>query len=490
MKKIFSILTLTAILLVSSCKKEFIEILPVATVTVDVLYKTDKDFQDAVIGTYVGLRTQYANMWQFGDIRSDDSWIQVSNQPSTMAVDLFSINSSDALLRTTWANYYIVIDRANNILSKIENADPAVVINKDRYIGEAKFLRALAYFDMVRIFGDLQMVVKPPQSIDEILKTPRTAAATIYSEVIISDLLDAAEKLPLTYSTAEVGRATKGAAKAILGKVYLTLKDYQKAEAVLAELTAAPFTYALIPNFADLFTYTKNEHHTEYIFDIEYEEGLSNCGSIFTNNFVPNVTAFLDYYGIKGGFNESMSPTRLFVELWQPNDKRKDISVQGNGYCCGSWKNPTTGVVTTFASTTSQSYTMKYVTPVAINGDSRANWKVIRFADVLLMYAEVLNENGKTTEALVQLNKIRVRAGMPTYSGLTQTEARENILLERRFELFFEGHRWFDLVRTGRALAACSPVGMKDYMTIFPVPLNQMQVMNNTTIFSQNPGYN
>jgi starch-binding outer membrane protein, SusD/RagB family len=488
MKKIIGILTLTSLLMVSSCKKSFIEILPVSTVTIDLLYKTDKDFQDAVIGTYVALRTEYANYWNYSDIRGDDAWIQISNQPSTMGVDLFSINSSDALLRNTWSNYYILISRANLILSQIAKADAAVVVNKDLYIGETKFLRALAYFNLVRIFGDVQLITTPI-SIDETLKTPRTAVATVYSDLIIPDLIDAASKLPVARVSAEVGRATSGAARAILGKVYLTVNDFVKAEAALQPLTAAPYTYALLTTYSDLFNYTKNEHHSEYIFDIEYEEGLGSMGSIFTNNFMPNVTALLDYYGIKGGFNESMSPTRLFVDLWQPGDKRKDVSVQGNGYCCGSWKNPTTGVVTTFVATTSQSYTMKYVTAVATGGDSRANWKVTRYADVLLMYAEALNENGKTAAALVPLNQVRTRAGLAAYSGLTQAQTRDNIALERRFELFFEGHRWFDLVRTGKALSACASVGMKDYMTIFPVPLNQIQVMNNPALFSQNPGY-
>ena len=489
MKKIISILILAFLLIMPSCKESFIKILPVSTVTIDVLYKTDKDFLDAVIGTYVGLRTQYANMWQFGDIRGDDAWIQVSNQPSTMGVDLFSINSSDALLKNTWTNYYVVINLANNILSRLEKADPAIIVNRDRYIGEAKFLRAIAYFDMVRIFGDVQMITKLI-TVDETLLTPRTAAATIYSDVIIKDLVDAATKLPLVYTGTEIGRATKGAALAMLGKVYLTVKDFQNAETVLQQLTAAPFTYALLPNYVDLFNYTKNEHHSEYIFDIEYEEGFANCGSVFTNYFMPNCTPLLSYYGIVGGFNESMAPTRQFVDQWQVGDKRKDISVQGNGYCCGSFKNPTTGVVTTFASTTSQSYTLKYATPVATNGDSRANWKVVRYADVLLMYAEALNENGKTAVALTPLNQIRVRAGLTSFAGLTQADTRIKVALERRFELCFEGHRWFDLLRTGMAISACSSVGMKDYMTIFPVPLSQIQVMNNKTLFPQNPGYN
>lgn len=485
MKNIISIMILASVLMMSSCGKSFIEKNPVSSVTTDVLYKTDKDFQDAVIGTYQALRTQYANMWQFGDLRGDDAFIQVTNQPSSTAVDNFSINSSDALLSNTWANYYIAINRANNILTKIESADAAVVKNKDRYIGEAKFLRAVAYFDLVRIFGDVQMITNVP-TIEETAATPRTPAATVYAEVIIKDLLDASVKLPVVYTGTEVGRATRGAAKAMLGKAYLTVKDFPKAEAILQELTAPPFTYALLPNYNDLFDYTKNEHHSEYIFDIEYEEGLGGQGSIFTRDFMPNVTALLNYYGIKGGFNESISPTRSFVDVWQSADKRKDVSVQ----CCGSWKNPTTGAVTTFNSTTSQSYTLKYVTPVGMQGDSRANWKVIRYADVLLMLAEALNENGKTAAALVPLNQVRARAGLAAYAGLTQAQLRDNVALERRFELSFEGHRWFDLVRTGKALAALAPVGMRDYMDVFPVPLSQVKVMNNATLFPQNKGYN
>jgi hypothetical protein len=492
MKNKIIILAVAFLAMLSSCSKSFIEKDPVSAVTLDALYKTDKDFQDAVIGTYQALRNQYNNMWQFGDLRGDDAWIQVSNQPSSMAVDVFSINSSDALLSSTWANYYIVINRANNVLTKIANADPAVIKNKDRYIGEAKFLRALAYFDLVRIFGDVQMITNVP-TVDETLKTPRTAAATVYNEVIIKDLLDAATKLPLSYTGTEVGRATRGAAKAILGKVYLTVKDFPKAEAVLRELTAPPFTYALLPNYNDLFDYSKNEHHSEYIFDIEYEEGLGGLGSPFTNGFMPNVTAMLNYYGIKGGFNESISPTMQFVNAWEAGDKRKDISVQ----CCGQWTNPTTGAVTKFNSTTSQSYTMKYVTPVNTLNDSRANWKVIRYADVLLMLAEAMNENGKTAEAQLpstdpnaKLNKVRTRAGLADVTGLAQSELRDKILNERRFELSFEGHRWFDLVRTGKALNALAPIGMKEYMTVFPVPLSQVKVMNNATVFPQNPGYN
>ncbi len=485
MKNIIHLIILALLFTTASCKKEFIQRSPVSSVTIDNLYKTDKDYQDAIIGTYAALRDAYTNMWQYGDIRGDDAFIFVSNQPSTRAVDVFSVNSSEGLLNTTWTNCYIVINRANNILTRIENADVSVVKNKDRYIAEAKFLRAMAYFDLVRIFGDVQMITNLLTT-EETLKTPRTPAATIYTDIIIKGFTDASTKLPMVNTGSEVGRATKGAALALLGKVYLTVKDFAKAEKALSEITTAPYTYALLPNFNDLFDYSKNEHHNEYIFDIEYESNLNGMGSIFTNQFLPNVVQMLTFYGINGGFGESMSPTTSFINLWDAADKRKDITVQ----CCGSWTNPTTGQVIRFNATTPQSYTKKYITPVSVLNDSKANWKVVRYADVLLMLAEAMAENSKTTEALVPLNQVRTRAGLPAYTNLSQTGVRDAVALERRFELAFEGQRWFDLVRTGKALGALSAIGMKDYMTVFPVPLREIQVMNNATIFPQNAGYN
>lgn len=484
-KNIIPLIFLAFVITTSSCKKDFIERTPVSSVTIDNLYKTDKDYLDAVTGTYAALRDSYSTMWQFGDIRGDDAFIYVSNQPSVQAVDLFSINSTDGLLNNTWANNYIVINRANNILARLESADIAVVKNKDQYIGEAKFLRALAYFNLVRIFGDVQMITNVPTA-QEALKTPRTAAATIYSDIIIKDFADAATRLPLAYTGTAVGRATKGAALSLLGKVYLTIKDFEKAETVLKEVTTAPFAYGLLSNFNELFDYSKNEHHKEYIFDIEHESNLSGMGSIYTNQFMPNVIQMLNYFGIVGGFGESLSPTTSFVNIWDAADKRKDITVQ----CCGSWTNPNTGEVIKFNPGTSQSYTRKYITPVSIQNDSKANWKVVRYADVLLMLAEALNENGKTSDALVLLNQVRTRAGLQPHTNLSQTAFRDAVALERRFELAFEGHRWFDLVRTGKALSALAPIGMKDFMTVFPVPLSQIQVMNNAAVFKQNAGYN
>lgn len=286
---------MTLLLAFPSCQNDFIELTPISTVSTDVLYKTDRDFQDAVTGIYGVYQSQYLNMWLFADIRADDSWDELV-KGTAAAMDLFTINNDDGVIRSTWRNYYNIINRANMVLFKINTADPALVVNMDRHIGEAKFLRALAYFDMVRIFGDVPMVTAPV-SIEDSYKSGRIAVSTIYNDVIIPDLLDAETRLPESYSGSNVGRVTKGAAKSLLGKAYLTIHDFPKAEAKLKEVTT--MGYELLENYNDLFDYTKDEHHSEYIFDIEYEEGIGE-GSNFTNNFLPKNPGLTAFYKVTG----------------------------------------------------------------------------------------------------------------------------------------------------------------------------------------------
>ena len=344
-------------------------------------------------------------------------------------------------------------------------------------------MRALAYFNLVRIFGDVPMITTNV-TIDEAYKVGRDKADKVYEEVIIKDLLEAETKLPLKYASADIGKATRGAAKALLGKVYLTRKDFVKAK--LAEVTT--MGYSLLKNFNDLFDYSKDEHHSEYIFDIEYEQGI-NEGSIFTTQFSLSfqgagvlATAMAEMYGLPpaGGGDQGCPAEGLFA-AFATNDLRKDITA-----ATGLTRN---GVFIPISTTGIGSFSKKYLTPIPKANDSRANWKVIRYADVLLMYAEALNENGKTGEALTNVNLVRARAGVSPYSNLAQAEVREKIYDERRFEFNLEGHRWFDLVRTGKALSVMQPLGMKPHMVVFPIPQNQMEIINNRSVFPQNPGY-
>ncbi len=478
MKKLLNVILALSFLMIS-CKKEFIELAPISTAGVDAVYKTDKDFQDAVLGIYSVLRNQYQDFWIFGDLRADDSWHALGNDAFLVSVNTFSMNSGANLMINSWRNYYSAVNRANLVLSKIAGADPAIIKNKERHIAEARFLRAFAYFDMVRIWGDIPMPTNPI-SISDGYKLVRTKTDKIYTDIIIPDLLFAESKLATKYTGSDVGRATKGAAMSILGRVYMTIKDFPKAEAKLKEVTN--MSYALLPKYTDLFDYTKEEHHSEYIFDIEYQDGGLGLGSGYSNKFLPKSAGSEGdiFYGIKGGAGEQNTPTLAFFDAFDANDKRRDVTV-AKGYYDNN------GVFKGFLQIAT--FTKKYLAATAAANDSKVNWKVIRYADVLLMLAEALNENGKTDEAIPYINMIRTRAGLPLYTTLTQADARTNIYSERRFELGMEGVRWFDLVRTGTAVQVMTPFGMKPHMTVFPIPLIEVQIINNSSVLPQNPGY-
>ena len=423
----------------------------------------------------------YQNFYVFGDIRGDDSWMQIYKNNSPSYSDLFTITSSDGVIKSTWQDYYSAIYRANTILAKIEEAEIEAVPNKERYIGEARFLRALAYFDLVRIFGAVPAVTTPV-SIEGSYRVPREPVENVYETIIIPDFIAAESALPAKCSGDEVGRATSGAAKSLLGRVYLTKGDFLNAESKLKEVTT--MGYQLLANYEDLFDYTKSEHHSEYIFDIEYQSGIGE-GSTFTTAFFPNFSEMNEFFNITGAGQEYNNPTQELISLFVPGDTRKEVTVgvPGGFYDADS-------VFHALPTSTNQTYTKKYFDSSPVRADSKANWKVIRYADVLLMYAEALNENGKPQQAIPFLNQVRTRAGLEGYPNtMSQTETRDAIVLERRLELSFEGVRWFDLVRTGKAYEVMKDKGMAPYMTVFPIPLSQVQIINDPTIFPQNPGY-
>jgi hypothetical protein len=483
MKKLISLIAFTA-MIIGSCNEDFIEILPVSTVTIDVLYKTDKDFADALVGIYTLYDGIYDGNYEYiSELCGDDMEHQWATESIAVRLDYFTYSNDEELITSFWRNHYMVINRANLLLSKIETADATVVTKKDRYIGEAKFLRALAYFNLVRTFGDVPMILKPV-TFEEAYKAPRESVDKIYTDVIYKDLLDAESVLPVKYTGSDVGRVTQGAAKSLLGKAYLTKKDFISAEAKLKEVTT--LGYSLLPNFNDLWDYTKNEHHSEYIFDIEYESG-AGYGSGLTNTHMPQDATLQAFYKIAGGGGSDLCPSDSILslknELFVAGDKRREKSAANGHYnASGVWVPlPVTGL--------RRSFTMKYTVAVPSGGDSPANFKVIRYADVLLMLAEALNENNKTTEALTYLNMVRTRAGVAQYTGLSKSTARDKIWHERRLELCFEGHRWFDLLRQGRAFQVMGKFGMKSYMTLFPIPLQEILVVNNKDILWQNPGW-
>jgi len=468
-----------SILLLIGCTSEFINLVPPSTATVASVYQTDKDFQDAMVGCYNILRSRYGSYWQY-DLASDDAVHQWATLDTRRNMDEYTYRNNEGLFSSSWNGYYSLIYRSNYILEEIDKIEVATVPKKQAYIGEAKFMRAIAHFHLVRAFGNVPLVTKVILD-DEALKMGRDPVNMVYDQ-IIADLKEAGDALPTSYTGRDVGRVTKGAAKSLLGLVYLTHKKFPEAESVLKEVTS--MGYKLLDDYNDLWDYTKNKHHSEYIFDIEYESDIQ-LGSSFTNDFLPNQAELAEIYNIPGSNGNSYTPSDELFDIFEDIDQRKDIT------CARGWINkageyyeiPQNAIG-------AKTFTKKYLTSIPRSGDGNCNWKVIRYADVLLMLAEALNENNKTSEALTYVNQVRTRAGVAPYpDGISGSDLREEIYNERRRELSFEGHRIWDLFRTGRVLQACAPLGMQPYMVLFPIPLSQIQVMNNKEIFPQNPGW-
>jgi hypothetical protein len=478
MKKYINIFVCISLFL-SSCSSNFIDLQPTSTVTQDFYYRTDKDFQDALTGIYAPIRTSYNYFYIFGDIRGDDSWVQIAKTNSQTYSDQFTTMTTDTELGNFWQRSYQAIFRANMLLSRIEGVSESDIPNKARYIAEARFLRALCYFDMVRVFGPVPAVTTV-LTVPESYRVPRSPVEDIYNNIIIPDF-KAAESLPVSYSGADIGRPTQGAAKAMLGKIYLTIGDFPNAESKLLEITT--MGYDLETDYESIFD-PANKRHKGYIFDIEYAGGVS-AGSRLTNAFMPNFPTMANFFGVRGTCDEWNNPTQALINLFEPDDIRKEISV---GIYGGFYN--ADNVFVSIPSNTNQTYTKKYITSIPAANDSPVNWKVVRYADVLLMLAEALNENGKTALAIPHLNRVRARAQVSEYPlNMNQTATRAAIEKERRLELCFEGHRWFDLVRTGKAYETMKGEGMQPYMTVFPIPLSQVQLINNPAILPQNPGY-
>jgi hypothetical protein len=485
MKKTLMILSIMGSLLFS-CKDDFLDLSPVSQTNVNNFYKTASDMNAAVNATYSALQFngQYTEWYVFSEIPSDNTTNPLSGSVTDMdEFDKFYIRSTNPFIDARWNDSYRGIARANTVIDRIGavQMDDAL---KNRFIAEAQFLRALMYFNLVRVFGDVPLVLNEVKSVTEGYTHGRTPAAQVY-EQIIKDLTDAAAVLPPSYAGNDIGRATRGAAKALLGKVYLTRKasgDYQAAANVLKEVIDSQ-VYELMPNYADLFK-PANANNKESIFEVQYKKGGFGEGSNFPNNFAPEFSApFVVSIGGTGGNNIVTQDMEDAYQLNNPDIALRD-SVRFKASMAQGYRNGSGQFV-------ARKYVKKYADTPFQNNDSDDNWYVLRLADVYLMYAEALNElnNGPTPEAYTYLNLVRERAKVALVSGLNYNDFKLALENERRVELAFEGHRWFDLVRTGRAIPvmAAKGINVEEYQLLFPVPQRQIDV--NPGQITQNPGH-
>lgn len=478
------------ILSLTACQKSFIELLPKTAVTEGTFFKTADDYTQAVVGAYAPLHNIYNDAYVMGEMRSDNATYfpspglqggQFSDKWNISGFMDISINMNGL---NKYANCYVGIARTNAILVRID----ASIIDqstKDNLKGQAQFLRAFYYFELVQYYGGVPLHLTEVSSVQQ-TALPRSSAEDVYKQ-IISDATSAASLLPVKQTT--VGMVTKGSAETLLGYVYMTLKRYPEAESVLNDVTQ--LGYSLMPNYADIFS---KRNTAESIFEVQYMAGSQGQNGNFAFQFAPNISNVVNVLGVAGnnqttgGWNK---PTPDLIAAYEPGDKRKDATI-GFSYVDGD------------GHTVADTYCKKYTHgPYAQFNNTGDDWIVYRYGDVLLLLSECLNEEGKTTDATTYLNQVRARAGLSATSATSQEELREAIAKERRVELAFENHRWLDLVRTGQAVKVMKAFGVKikqqesylpanaytDITTdrlLFPIPQSEMDINPKLT---QNPGY-
>ena len=462
----------------SSCS-DFLEQNPQTDLSENDFYKTADDILSAVNGAYSSLQEGdiYGNWYVFGEIPSDNTRNQLSGSVTTQnEFDQFYIDTQNSMIASFWKAAYKVINRTNTVLGRIDGIEINAEL-ANRYKLECKFIRALMYFNLVRVYGDVPLVLKEI-SISESYDILREPKENVYNQ-IIADLKEA-QGLPVSYSTAEDGRATQGAAKALLADVYMTLHKYAEAETILAEIINSG-RYSLLENtpgslnidgYKNVFS-PVNHNSKEGIFEIQFLKGGYGEGSNYANNFAPensgtNVVAV-------GGTGGNNIPEMDIYNAYEDGDLRRDVSMS-LGYYDNRKNNEWV----------ESRYVCKFMDVPYQNNDASNNYPVIRYADVILMYAEALNQNGKTAEACKYLNMTRRRGfGYQTTEtspvDLQTTDKAQFALMveqERRVELAFENHRWFDLIRTGRAVEVMKSKGfsLNETNLICPIPQKQIDV--------------
>lgn len=446
-----------------SCKKDFLTIVPQSLATDVAFYKNTADLSNAVTASYASLQGMYAgNLVTLMEARGDnvEDLNPGGNAGTEYNIDRFLAKADNTVLSATWGTLYNAIARCNTALSHMDVVDNAAL--KMQFEGELKFLRALHYFNVVRLWGAAPLVLKPITA-DEAKQVGRSSVPELYA-AIEADLTQAIALLPVTYSnSAELGRVTQGAAKAMLGKVYLTEAKYSQAVTVLKDLTPIAgnaYNYSLLPNIADVFS-VNNKMNAEVIFAVRYNKTIVNQG-----------------HGLSTYFNQPALDPKLLSD-YGSTDTRRDL-------------------LNTITIDANNKPVKKYYDTYDPSTKSLGNdFIVLRYADVLLMYAEALNEINYSAAAFEYLNAVRTRAKATAYVAADlpdQAAFRTAVLRERRLEMPLELQRWFDLVRTNTAIAALknsglTPITIMTYQYLYPVPQSEIDIMKNPSIFPQNSGY-
>ncbi|MBG7613299.1 RagB/SusD family nutrient uptake outer membrane protein [Polaribacter sp. BAL334] len=486
--KIFMILILI-VGLNQSCSDDFVDVKPTSDNSED-FFNSEQDYQNALIGAYDLLQSTYLNV-MLGEIASDNTL--AGGESATDVIGIQEVDDMihtplNAQLRDIWSWMYAGVNRANYILEFKDKIDFA---GKNEILAQATFLRAYYYFELVKWFGDVPMAVDKRIQFGEQFTIDRTPKAEVYAQIEL-DLMYAADNLPYVQSVP--GRVTKGAAQALLGKAYLYQNKFDEAATVLENLIANG-PYDLVSNYNTIFE-EAGENNIESVFEVQYFDGQGagfGCLQCSEGNVAVGFSGVRAYVGpdFTPGFSFNV-PVQEAVDAFENGDLRKDVAILD----IEAWATATGATYGTGYEHTGY-FNRKYIPRTRstnAQGDRNLtnpnNYRAIRFADVLLMAAEAFNRKSSPddTKARTYLNRVRARAFGNTSNNITSSGATltENIFNERRVELLGEGHRFFDLVRTGKAAQEINGFVAGKH-ELFPIPAIEIQLAGNR--WSQNPNY-
>jgi tetratricopeptide (TPR) repeat protein len=492
----------------TSCQKDLLDKTNPNTLSTAQFWLTADDATRGVTACYSGVQQYacYGHSWQFITARSDESYSQSPFVELAIFTRFVQANNNFFISSFAWNDYYRTIFRTNQALNRIPaiNMDGAL---KARLLAETRFIRALMYFDLDSFFGNIPLIIT--ESTAE-TRSPQATPAQVEAQVI-ADLQAAIPDLPLSYGSADKGRVTKGAAQALLAKMYMQQRKYTEASALFATIISSG-QYSLVSNYLDNFT-ESNENNSESLFEVQYSGAVLDVGQGQDNSrssegydrpnfFGPPVYSYADVQPrqwLTAAYTDSTTAFASGSSTKHMIDPRRDVSII-------SALNPDRFYGKTFSElgyNPSQQYWRKYLndrtrtTPE--NFTSGINFRVIRYADVLLLQAEALNELGRTADAVALVKQVRDRVGLATAAASTFTQSSLRLYMrdERGRELAGEGQRWFDINRWG---LLDNQAGL-DYLTkldpdfnnfvlgkskLLPIPQNDIDIDPN---IKQNPGY-
>ncbi len=470
---------LSIALLVSACAD--IDEDPVSLLTEEQFYANDQEAVAAVNAVYNGLNssthTLYNRLIQISTEMAADDYVAGprARNAHVRALSGLTHDASNDRMLEIWRQSYDVINRANVAIDHIDGNDKLTPELAARLVREAKFIRALMYFNLVRWFGDVPIVLHRPTLQAEQLNVSKSPEADVYAK-IIDDLTDA-ELLPAPsqYSSADVGRVTRGAAKALLAKVYLTTEQWELAAQKAKEVIDSGW-YELFDDFKDVFE-VSTKNGKEHIFSAQFKGYFNFYGNMLGGTAAPN-----EVPGVNGDYADALNPTSDLYESFDDFDERKAVTF------VTQMVSPVNGETYTF-----DPHFHKYYdsTTPAAPGESSRNTPIIRYAEVLLIYAEALGQHeGATAEAYAALDEVRIRAGLEPLAdispGLSKEDFREAVYDERRKELVYEYQRWFDLARRGpdyyvATLKAAGKNSAAPRHVHFPTPQRELDINPNLT---------